>query len=90
MLGFAVSFFFLFDPVIFICGTSLQSRRSVNVGTPSEARPRAARPKADSRRNELLPVTRRPLIQNLPTFNLSLNRPIKIVPEVDNFERAVI
>ena len=25
---------------------------------------------------------RRPLLQNLPTFNLSLNRPIKIVPEV--------
>ena len=36
--------------------------------------------RAKRRSNERLPVM--PLIQNLPTFNLSLNRPIKIVPEV--------
>ena len=38
--------------------------------------PRAVRPKETSA------CLRRPLIQNLPTFNLPLNRRIKIVPEV--------
>ena len=36
---------------------SLQSRRSVNVGTPSEARSRAVNPKADPRRNERCDAT---------------------------------
>ena len=58
---------------------SLQSRCSALL-TSSEAWPIAVRLKADSRRNERLPVTF--LIQILPTFNMSLNRPIIIVPDV--------
>ena len=42
------------------------------------------KPKADLRRNERLPVI--PPSQILPTFNMPLNRPIKIIPEVHNFE----